>query len=133
MELVSLRVLLVDDNETFRRLVRIVLECSEMRIVGDEPNGIQAIAATTQLRPDVILMDYQMPLMDGLTATRLIKQLPYAPRIILFTSDDSPNLAEAAAQAGADAVLSKGCALELIGQTIGRVVGHSASCTRHAA
>lgn len=116
------RVLLVDDNATIRRMVSVWLAPTELTVVGDVADGHAALEATVRLRPDVILMDYQMPIMDGLTATRLLKQRTAAPKVVLFTSDDVTILEPAAMQAGVDALLDKGCSLQFLEETLRQVV-----------
>lgn len=82
----TIRVLVVDDSGFFRRRVKEILESdSQLEVVGMAENGEQAIELTKSLKPDVITMDIEMPVMDGITATRKIMQSsPTA--IIMFSS-----------------------------------------------
>lgn len=111
-----MRILLVDDNPLFLRLVTLLL-CDRhgLELVGQACAGDEALAQVARLRPDVVLMDYAMPVMNGLEATRQLKAQPDAPRIIILTLHDSPQYRAAAAAAGADGFIAKAeCGLCLI-------------------
>ena len=103
-----MRVLLVDDHALFREGVALLLGArKDFQVVGEAANGRQAVDMARQLRPDVILMDVQMPVMGGLEATHLIKAaLPEVKIIILTVSDDERDLFEAI-KAGAQGYLLK--------------------------
>ena len=75
-------------------------------IVGRAQNGADAIAMVETLRPDFVLMDLSMPRMDGLAATRHLKAMPAAPRVVILTLRDTPR-DRAAALAIADGFVSK--------------------------
>jgi two-component system, chemotaxis family, protein-glutamate methylesterase/glutaminase len=80
------RILIVDDSTFFRRrITQILQEDSELQVVGEAKNGLEAIALAQQLKPDVITMDVEMPIMDGITAVRKIMALCPVP-IIMFSS-----------------------------------------------
>lgn len=81
-----IRVLVVDDSGFFRRRVRAMLESdSRLEVVGEAVDGADAVSQVGKLRPDVITMDIEMPVMDGITATRRIMQLSPRP-ILMFSS-----------------------------------------------
>lgn len=86
----EIKVLLVDDQALIRDGLRAVLSAyPEIRIVGDAENGAQALEAVGLLSPDIVLMDIRMPVMDGVEATRRIKDAyPETVIIILTTFDD---------------------------------------------
>jgi DNA-binding NarL/FixJ family response regulator len=101
-------VLLVDDHVLFREGVASLLRGSrEVELVGEAGDGAEAVAKARELMPDLILMDIRMPGVDGLAATRQIKQeLPYVKIIILTVSEDECDLFEAI-KSGAEGYLLK--------------------------
>ena len=100
------RVLLVDDNKELRRLLRRLFEADGFACYESE-DGAQAVEHAEQVRPDVIVLDFSMPVMNGLQAVPLLRtKLPGTP-IIMFTLFASPVLVETAILAGAAAVICK--------------------------
>lgn len=91
------RVLLADDHELFREgLAGIISAQPDMQVVGEASDGLEAFAKVQELKPDLILMDVQMPGMNGLEATRQIKQiLPETIIVMLTVRDDDDKLFEA--------------------------------------
>lgn len=91
------RILIVDDHDHAREAIReIVGSHEQFLIVGEARDGEEAIELTEQTMPDLILMDINMPKMDGLTATKIIKtKFPYVKVIIITVSDEVTNLFEA--------------------------------------
>jgi DNA-binding NarL/FixJ family response regulator len=92
----TIRLLLVDDQALFREGLRTLLSVQPgMEVVGEAGNGEEALRQAAALQPDVILMDLQMPVMDGAAATRRLKaQQPSARVIVLTTFDDDENVFE---------------------------------------
>ncbi len=104
----KLSVLLVDDHEGFLNSAkRHFRNVSWIAIVDQALNGLEAIAKTEQLRPDVVLMDLAMPEMGGLQATRLIKAQTDPPYIVIASHFDDAEHRELASRAGADGFISK--------------------------
>jgi len=104
----SLTILLVDDHEGFlTAAMRHFRSVPWLEIVGQAFNGLEAIARTEALRPNVVLMDLAMPEMGGLQAARLIKAQTDPPYIIIASHFDDAEHREHAARAGADAFISK--------------------------
>lgn len=104
------RVLLVDDNERFLESVeRYLGSIPEMNIVsaGKATSGVEAIRLSAKLKPDLILMDLTMPTLNGLAATRVIKQEADAPRVIILTIHENDEYKKAAREAGADGFVTK--------------------------
>lgn len=102
------RVLLVDDHVLFRKGLAALISSREgLELVGEAGNGREAIKVARQTVPDVILMDIQMPQMNGLEATRLIKrEMPHVHVVMLTVSDDDEDLFTAIKN-GADGYLLK--------------------------
>lgn len=105
-----IKVLLVDDQRLLREGLRSILECAEdITVVGEAANGREALQLGRDSRPDVYLMDLQMPIMTGHEAIRAIRQDPLlkkCPVLVLTTFDDDDDVVEALA-AGADGYLLK--------------------------
>lgn len=105
------RLLLVDDNPRARHgMAALMSTHPEINIVGEASNGREAITAVETAHPDVILMDVQMPIMDGVEATRCIKSRWPQVRVIALTIYS--NYQVETRSAGADAFLMKGCPSE---------------------
>ena len=110
----ALKVLIVEDGASVRRLIRSILAglTKDIRECGD---GAEALTAYLSDRPDFVLMDIQMAVMDGITATRQIKAADPAAKIIIVTDYDQADLREAAIQAGACGYVLKENLLKLVG------------------
>ncbi|MDB5453630.1 MAG: Signal peptide protein, partial [Caulobacteraceae bacterium] len=104
----ALRALLVDDHPTNRKVIQLLLSSSEAEVVEAE-NGAEALEKFAPGRFDVVLMDMQMPVMDGLTAVREIRRLEPSKRtpVIMLTANAMAEHVEASRAAGADLHLSK--------------------------
>jgi DNA-binding NarL/FixJ family response regulator len=102
------RLLLVDDHVAIAQALQRSLEDEGYDVVAIGADGEQAIALAAELHPDVILMDLNMPVMDGVTATRRIVGMEPSARIVVFTVHDDPASTWAAIEAGAVAYLTKG-------------------------
>lgn len=103
----SLRLLLVDDHDLFLEGLRNLLATKNIQVLATANDGLEALEKARSLRPDVILMDVQMPRCDGLAATRLIKaELPEIRIVMLTMSEDARDLFEAV-KSGASGYLLK--------------------------
>jgi CheY-like chemotaxis protein/class 3 adenylate cyclase len=104
----AIRVMLVDDHQVVRRGLRGFLELlRDIEVVGEAEDGAQAVALADRLRPDVILMDLLMPVMDGLTAIARIKEAQPEVEIVAVTSFIEEEKVIAALEAGASGYLLK--------------------------
>ena len=103
-----IRVLLVDDQALFRAGIRMLISSqADMEVVGEAGNGQEALDAVGGCRPDVVLMDIRMPVMDGLTATAEILSRPEPPRVVMLTTFDLDEAAARAIRQGASGFLLK--------------------------
>jgi len=100
------RVVIADDHVLFRRGLKRLLEQHGMIVVGEASNGKSAVQLTRDLRPDVVVMDFSMPIMDGVEATRTILGEDPLSRVIMLTitADETPVL---------DAMLAGACGYQL--------------------
>jgi DNA-binding NarL/FixJ family response regulator len=122
----DLRIMVVEDSETTRRIIRAILETREWKICGEANNGRTAVKQFRKLRPDIVILDLTMPGINGIeVASRLSKIDPLVP-LILFTISDVDQLQEAASDAGIYAAVSKARAWDLIG-TIESAIAHLSS------
>ena len=104
----SIRVLIVDDQALVRAGFKMILESEpEIEIVGEAEDGMQAVDAAQELKPDVILMDIRMPNLDGLEATRRILEGVAAARILMLTTFDLDEYVYEALRAGASGFMLK--------------------------
>jgi DNA-binding NarL/FixJ family response regulator len=84
-----IRVVLVDDHPGFRWITRRLLTLDpEVEVVGEAGNGVEALDVVAQVQPDVVLMDVQMPLLDGIATTRRLRVTCPDVQIVLFTASD---------------------------------------------
>jgi DNA-binding NarL/FixJ family response regulator len=108
-EVPLIRVLITDDMPQVREDLRVLLQLSnEVEVVGEAANGQAAIMQAELLNPDVVIMDLEMPILDGLQATSQIKQRKLAKRVVILSVHSDPEDIERAMQAGADAFIQKG-------------------------
>ena len=103
-----IRVMLVDDHALFRKgIASLLAACPDIEVVGEADNGAEALPKVADLMPDLILMDIQMPEVDGLEATRRIKaEHPYVKIVMLTVAEEDRSLFEAI-KAGAQGYLVK--------------------------
>jgi DNA-binding NarL/FixJ family response regulator len=105
---VVIRVLLVDDDALVRSGLKMMLSGAEgIDVVGEADDGRGVLAALDRHRPDVVLMDIRMPQVDGIAATRLVREQPHPPAVVVLTTFDADELVMRALQAGAAGFLLK--------------------------
>lgn len=102
------RILLVDDHDLFREgLASLVNAQTDLQVVGQAHDGLEALTLTRDLRPDLIVMDIKMPICDGLEATRLVHAEMSEARILILTVHDEDEKLFDAIRAGASSYLLK--------------------------
>ena len=112
------RVLLVDDAAAIRNALRGVLEDAGIEVVGEAPDGIEGVALTGSLRPDVVLMDLRMPSSDGFQATAAIAKDHPDVQVVVLSAYETEESAEAVLAAGAFAFLPKHCGADRSRETV---------------
>ena len=101
-----IRILIADDSEAIVTLMSRSLNSSPgIEVVGSASNGAEAVARSDELVPDLVILDVEMPIMDGLEATRRIKEAH--PSIVVILVGGSANLLTASVSAGADGYIAK--------------------------
>jgi len=103
----SPRVVIADDQVLVRTGFRMILTAGGIDVVGEAADGAEAVAAVSRLRPDVVLMDIRMPIMDGLEATRRVLEQAAECRVLMLTTFDLDRYVYAALAAGASGFLLK--------------------------
>ena len=103
----TLRILVVDDSESTRRILRMLLSSRKWTICGEAENGLSGVKKFDQLKPDVVLLDLAMPDIDGIKAAQRMSASDPTVPIILFTILESEGIKSAAQRAGIRAVVSK--------------------------
>jgi two-component system response regulator DesR len=116
-----IRVLVVDDHMLFAEALMLTLAIDDrIEIVGSASSGAEAVALAGQLRPDVIVMDVHMPNMDGIEATRRIRDVSPRSAVVILTANVSPLVRRYAFAAGAVSYLTKDTpAVGLIDEVVG--------------
>jgi DNA-binding NarL/FixJ family response regulator len=124
----AVRLLLADDHRLFAEsLMTVLSEDERVEVVGIAVNGQEAVDLAAELKPDVILMDLKMPVMDGLEATRKIRASGLPAQILLLTGTESPLGAEDADAAGATAFLRKESGIDELKQVFLQVASLAAA------
>jgi DNA-binding NarL/FixJ family response regulator len=101
-------VLIVDDHPTFRTTARTVLEAEGFEVVGEAADGASALDAAQRLHPEVVLLDVQLPDIDGFeVATRLAKVAGGGPQVVLTSSRDAADFGPLVARSGARGFVPK--------------------------
>ncbi|MFC3578015.1 response regulator [Streptomyces yaanensis] len=109
----TVRVVLADDQQLIRTALRMVMaDIEDVEVVGEAATGVEAVALTEELTPDVVVMDIRMPGMDGIEATRRITEGPSETRIVVLTTFDDDDYVYGALRAGASGFLVKDMALD---------------------
>lgn len=109
----AVRVVLADDQPLVRAALQMVItDAPGIEVAGEAGNGEEAVALAESLRPDVVVMDIRMPVLDGIEATRRITARPDGPHVIVLTTFDDDEVVYGALRAGAAGFLVKDMALD---------------------
>ena len=109
----KIRVLLADDHAMFRQGIKEMLTTDEeIEVVGEAENGQEAVAIARELRPDVVLLDVEMPVMGAKQAMEIMLENSPPPRVVIVTMHDDPRLARELIGLGAEAYLVKSATIE---------------------
>jgi DNA-binding NarL/FixJ family response regulator len=108
-----LRIVIADDHEIFAEgLAELLKSYPELDVVGRASDGLEAVSLASALNPDVVLMDVEMPCLDGIGATQHIVADGGDTRVVMLSSSTEPETVAAARLAGAVDYLFKGCSLD---------------------
>ena len=119
----SARLVLADDHDLVREGIRAVLEGEpDLAVVGEASNGREAVEVCRKVRPDLVLMDVRMPEMDGLAATRAIKEELPETSVVMVTMHESPDYLLEAIKAGAAGYILKDAAGERLVEAVRRTL-----------
>jgi DNA-binding NarL/FixJ family response regulator len=115
------KVLVSDDHQLLRQALRRALEDSGFDVVAEAGDGEEAVRLVSMLRPDVVVMDVTMPVLDGIEATRRIHAATGHTKVLVLTMHDEDALRVKALRAGAVGFLTKDCAMQEVVETVRRV------------
>ena len=114
----SVRLLLADDHRTLRDGLRLSMEEAGFVVAGEAGDGEEAVRLAETLRPDVVLMDVSMPVLDGIEATRLVHQRVPEARVVMLTMHGESDVMARAVAAGAVGYLVKDCSIEEVASAV---------------
>jgi CheY-like chemotaxis protein len=103
----AIRVMVVDDTDHVRKMLTSMLELDGFDVVGEAAGGAEAIEVVGRLDPDVVVIDYKMPMMDGLTAASTIREQRPSQAMILYTAFLDEDLQQRAEDVGVTVCLGK--------------------------
>jgi len=113
-------VLIVDDHDDFRASASALLEAEGFAVVGEVPDGMSAVAAVERLQPEVVLLDIQLPDLDGFAVAERLAAIPDGPRVVLISSREAAAYGPRLDAAPAEGFLAK---RELSGASLAALVG----------
>ena len=123
-----IRVVLVEDNEVFREALELLLGLrDDIAVVASVPDGTDAAAAAAEFTPDVVLMDYRLPGLDGVQATRAVREAAPETAVVCLTASANLRERDALIEAGAVDCLRKDEGLEAIVEAIRAAAGAQAA------
>jgi DNA-binding NarL/FixJ family response regulator len=113
-------VLIVDDHEAFRESATALLEAEGFDVVGQAADGPEAVAEVERLQPEVVLLDIQLPDLDGFAVAERLAALPQAPRVVLISSREASAYGQRLGEAAVRGFITK---RELSGRALAALVG----------
>jgi DNA-binding NarL/FixJ family response regulator len=126
---VAIRVVLIEDNEVFRQALELLLTMrGEIEILASEPDGTRAADLCAELSPDVVIVDYRLPLLDGVQVTRAVRERCPGAAIVALTAAAGEREVQAMLDAGAVSFVRKHEPLEAIAEAV-----HAAAARMDAA
>jgi len=113
-----INIVLADDHQILRESIRKNFESAGEKVIGEAGNGEDAVRLAQQLRPDVVVMDISMPVLDGVAATQRITDSVPETKVVVLTMHDDIDRTRKALEAGAVGYLSKGCSFADVLETV---------------
>jgi DNA-binding NarL/FixJ family response regulator len=117
------RILIVDDHPSFRATARLLLESEGFEVVGEAPDGHEALRLAAELRPAVVLLDVNLPDLDGFEVARRLAAYPARPVVVMTSSRDGSDFGTLVAASGAAGFVAKS---DLSGEAIDGLLGEAA-------
>ena len=127
------RILLADDHTVLRDSIRRSFEAAGEQVVGEAANGEEALELAIDLRPDVIVMDLTMPVLDGIGATKRIRQEVPGAKVVVLTMHDDVDATRRALEAGAVGFLTKGSSFAAVLDTVRKAAAGETGMTPEVA
>lgn len=122
----SFRILIVDDSPSVRESLGWLLRDEPgLTVAGDAPNGADAIRQVIKLKPDVVILDIELPDNDGFTVTRQLKALPNPPLVVLLSIHNDELSKQRGDEAGCDAFVEKGLGWPKLLSTLKKILADS--------
>ena len=122
-----IRVVIADDHPQIRLALRQVLEVEgDFEVVGEAQNGADAVEVTTQTRPELVVLDYRMPRLNGVEAAREIRRRTPDVALVLLSGDEEPTVQSDAVDAGVSSYVSKSGRPEDLLEALREAAGGSA-------
>ncbi|MEI7902862.1 MAG: response regulator transcription factor [bacterium] len=119
----KITVVLADDHSVVREGLQMLLQAEDdMQVVGQAETGSQAVELAQRLRPDVVVMDIAMPLLNGLNATRQIRQSVPDTRVLILSAYSNPSCIDQVVALGAAGYLIKNASIRILAQAIRQVI-----------
>jgi len=119
-----IRIVLVEDNQVFREALELLLQLrSDVEVVASVGDGAEAVEAARRVAPEVVLMDYRLPGLDGVQATRAVREACPDVKVVCLTASANVKEREALLEAGAERCLTKDQELDDIVAAIHEAVG----------